>query len=931
MVLLVALALLVVVACLAPMLDRWLGRAAGWPIAAVLLALGGAVAAQDPVAEPTVELAWLPTIDVALRLRLDGLGYVFSMLVLVIGALVLAYSARYVTGRGQAGFYALMTLFAAAMFGLVVADDVIVLFVLWEITTLCSFFLIARSGASAHRPAVRVLLVTFIGGLSLLVAVVLMIVHTGTTRLSAILEHPVWQQDEVFATGVGILLIVAGFTKSAQFPFHSWLPDAMAASTPVSAYLHAAAMVKAGIYLLLRFSTALGSNVTWNAVLIAIGLLTAVLGAVFAMQRYDLKELLAYSTVSQLGLLVATIGVGTPEALTVAVVHTVAHALFKAALFMLVGIIDAQNGSRDIRELHGLRSQMPWTATATTVAALSMAGVPPLLGFVSKEGIFAAMLQTPGPSWLGAIAAGAAVMGAVFTFGYSMRIVWGAFGGHVGERTEREADGAFLAPPVLLAVASLVLGPGVPLLDGLVSNAASAAGGTTTQAHLTLWHGITAELAMSAVVIICGLSLVYARDRVGRVMDRPLWPVTGVEVVEATHHGTAALGRRVGDLTRTDAPARHLAVPPLMLTVLAVVALSAQLPLPDVVADTTRFRDWPLVLLLGAAVGAAAMARSRIAAVVLVGGAGFVVALWFFSLGAADVALTQLLVEILTVVVIVLVIRRLPRTFHWVRRSHAVTSAAIAVTAGAVATMAVYGFTGRRVPSPASQYFLENTKEQTGGSNVVNAILVDFRALDTLGELTVLGFAGVAIIATLRSTSMVPDRRVPYLQTMRTAAVFDTGANRVFVRTVARLIVPVTILLSLFFLLRGHYQPGGGFIAALMAGAGFSIAYLSAPSDRAAPVRWPYMVLIGGGVVVAVATGLAGLADGGFLRPLHAELAVFGGVSLTTALVFDVGVYLAVLGVVLTALNQFGVSTSAPVPGEKSRTVGRETTREGTT
>ena len=390
-------------------LHRVLGRDAGWPLALVLLASTGLVLAQAPQvlgAGTPIEFAkpWMPEIGVELRLRMDGVGWLFALLVNGVGALILAYSARYFPPGPRLGFYALMTLFALAMTGLVLADDVVLLFVFWELTTVASFLLIGLSGRSGHAPAIRALLTTVVGGLALMTAVILMALRTGTTRLSTILADPVWAEDPAFSSTVAVLVILAAFTKSAQFPFHYWLPDAMAASTPVSAYLHAAAMVKAGVFLLMRFTPALAELPLWNYTLITFGLVTAVVGAVFALQQYDLKKLAAYSTVSQLGLLVAVIGVGTEAALVAAAVHTFAHALFKAALFMTVGVVDHEVGSRDLRELGGLRRALPLTAAAGGVAAVSMAGLPPLLGFASKEEAFGAFLGAPGVAWFALLA-----------------------------------------------------------------------------------------------------------------------------------------------------------------------------------------------------------------------------------------------------------------------------------------------------------------------------------------------------------------------------------------------------------------------------------------------------------------------------------------------------------------------------------------------
>ncbi|MDV6011347.1 DUF4040 family protein [Haloechinothrix sp. LS1_15] len=914
MVLPLVLSLLALVALAAPMLDRFLGRAAGWPLAVVFLLLGAIIAVDAPrivTHGEDIEFSapWMPTFDVSFNLLLDGTGLLFVVLVLGVGALIMGYSAQYFSRGKHADYYFLMSLFAAAMFGLVIADDVVLLFVFWELTTICSFFLIGRTGLTANKPAVRTLLLTAAGGLALLAAVIVMIVHIGTAQLSVILADPAWQEDPAFATTVGVLIIIAAFTKSAQFPFHYWLPDAMAASTPVSAYLHAAAMVKAGIYLLMRFSPALADNVTWNVALIGFGLLTAIIGALFALQRHDLKELLAYSTVSQLGFLVAVIGIGTPAALAAAGVHTLAHALFKATLFMLVGVIDREVGSRDIRRLTGLRRVMPITAALAALSALSMAGVPPLLGFISKEKLFAGFLEAPGPEFAGPLVGAVAVVGAVLTFAYSFRIVYGAFGGPTTQTKLREPSLVLLLPAAVSSIAGLVLGFYAGWLDLLIDRIVLDTRGIPGEVHLSLWHGLAPEVYMSAITIAVGVVLFVKREAIDRLLDRPLFPVTGVGVFERCFDGTIALGARVGDLTRTNAPTRHLALPVALIAVLTGAVLVGGIGVPPFPEPVTEPVDWLLIGLLVVGIVGMVIAKSRLAALALLGVVGFVVALFFFLLGAPDVGLTQLLVEVLTVVVAVLILRRLPTLFHPTSRARKGFAAVVALIAGSAAALGTYALTGRREISPAGEYFLREAEEDTGGTNVVNTILVDYRALDTLGELTVLGIAGLIIIAVLDSSGLLPGDRGSRVATFSGTAIGSATGNTVLARTVGRWLAPLLILLSLYLLLRGHDEPGGGFISALVGGAGFALAYLSAPSAAAAPIRWPYVGLIASGIGLATLTGVLGFADGSFLRPLHADVPLFGDVTyhFTTALVFDVGVYLAVIGVIIAALNRLGI------------------------
>ncbi|MCP3425664.1 DUF4040 family protein [Rothia sp. AR01] len=895
-----ALAVTLAACPLAAPLSRLVGRQAGAVLALpLLLSAALLLAGGSPHAVVEQWLPWMPSLGVGLGLRLDGLGLVFSLLVLVVGAGVMLYSTRYLGRERTASFYVLMTAFAAAMLLLVLSDDLVVMFVAWEATTFCSFFLIARSGEGAREPAIRTLLVTAAGGLSLLAAVVVMIVVTGTTRLSEVLAHPVWGSDAAFTVLVAVLLAVAAFTKSAQFPFQSWLPDSMVAITPVSTYLHAAAMVKAGIYLLLRFSPALADVAVWNVLLVSCGLTTALLGAVSALRRHDLKELLAYSTMSQLGLLVAMIGVGTPAALTAAVVHTVAHAVFKSALFMLVGVVDHEAGTRDMRRLAGMRLRMPATAAAMGLAAASMAGVPLLLGFISKESMFAALIESPWGPGLAALMTAAAALTSVFTVAYSARLVLGAFSGR-GDRLVREASPLFWGVPALAAAASLALGAYPAPLDAGIGGAASVAAGSEQEVHLALWHGLNAELAVSAVVIALGVALVLGRRRVDVVLAPLRSPVSGLGVVDALRAGLIRGGGVVGGWSGSTSPRRHLAVPAVCLALIALVGLPGLGELPPVAGDRSRPWDWALVALLAAGVIAAVRVRTRIAAVVVTGVVGFSMMLWFFVLGAVDVAVTQLLVEVLTVCVMVLLLKRLPARFARQTLRRRIPAAVIALAAGLATALGVWALTGRRGLSPAAEYYLREGYEATGGSNIVNTILVDFRALDTLGELTVLGVAGVAIVALLRARPLAASREV---DRVTGSPLEDAWQNGAFLRTATRVIGPIIVVMSVVLLFRGHYEPGGGFIAALVGGAGFALLYLAAPRDHRARIRWPYLLLIGLGVVLGTGTGLLGYLEGSFLKPLGTEVL---GVSLSTPLLFDVGVYLAVIGVILASLNKLG-------------------------
>ncbi|QNN82426.1 DUF4040 domain-containing protein [Brachybacterium sp. Z12] len=905
---------------LAPVLVRLFGRYAGWPLAlGMLFPLGILVGLRLDAGDVSQTVPWIPVLDVALRLRMDGLAFLFVLLILVIGAVVLIYSSSYLRAPRSPGFYLLMTAFAAAMLTLVLADDLLLLYVAWELTTLCSYLLILRSGPHAGPAATRTLLVTVAGGLCLLGAVCLIIVRTGTVQLSAALADPAWSSDAGFATAVAALVAVAAMTKSAQFPFHSWLPDAMVAPAPVSAYLHAAAMVKAGIYLLMLFSPAASHAAIWPALLVSIGLLTAALGAVLAVTRRDLKSLLAYSTVSQLGLLVAAIGVGTEVAMLAASVHVIAHALFKSSLFMGVGLIEKRTGTRDLHELSGLWRVLRWDAVMLVLAAASMAGIVPLVGFVSKELIFESLLHSPwGSGWLLALLAAAAT---VFTVAYSARLVLPTLPGPAMDGVKPWRYAAAMSVAVsATALTGLVLGPIVGILDPVAVPAAAVAAGVapTEVGHLALWHGVNIPLVLSILAIAAGLAIAVLMGRRDRARSASgaqapaewVAPVTGVGVVQGIHDRIISFGHRVGDLTRFDSTAGQLAIP---FVIIGAAALTTPLLWQGVGEySSSTFLDGILLVLVVAGVVAIVRSRTRLGGVIASGIVGFTVVLTFFTLGASDVALTQLLVEVLTVVVMVLVLRRMSWRFPKEDARRRLAAVVAAVFTGAAATAATLVFTGHRGLSDVGEYMMGSAEELTGGTNIVNVILVDFRALDTLGELVVLAIGSVAVAALLDARPLVERKR----PAPASPALANPFGNADYLRLLGRVLVPVMIVASLFMLLRGHTAPGGGFIAALLGAGAVVLSYLSAPTDDVPRVQRPYLAIAGLGMVVAAGTGLIGLFDGSFLRALHVDIL---GYHFTTALVFDLGVYFAVLGVILAAINRLGVSTPDDGTGRRPR------------
>lgn len=898
---------------------RWAGRNSGGILAIPLVVAAGLIlqSLQGNTAPAALNIheavPWMPTLGVNFSFHLDGLSLVFSMLVLLIGAAVLIYSTRYLGKADPGHFYLLMSLFAAAMLLLVLTDDLVVFFFAWEITTLCSYLLIARSGPEGRDPAIRTLLVTVAGGLSLLTAFAMLMARTGTTRISEILGDTSWTQDTGFTVAIAFLLAGAVFTKSAQFPFQAWLPDSMVAIAPVSAYLHAAAMVKAGIYLALRFSPAMSNIPTWQILLITCGLITALFGAFTAVKRNDLKELLAYSTISQLGLLVTMIGVGSDVALTAAVVHTIAHALFKAALFMTVGIIEHETGTRDRRELTQLDLRLPITTTVVTISALSMAGVPLTFGFISKESLITALVETPGNAVVMVLVTAGVVLTSMMTFAYSLRYILAIWPRKVRSQRQkndgasrtviREATPTFYMAPAVLAVCTLAFGLIPGLLDTVVTWAANAVTGEPAAIYLSIWHGFNLPLLLSALIIGVGIILVLLREPVSGFLSRFHAPVSGLRAVEGFRDAVFAFGAKVSHQAGTSSLTRHLVIPILCLILIAVGGVFALTTLPERIAGDTQIIDWLLVGLLAVGVIGAFRSTTRIGIVVILGVTGYSVALWFFNLGATDVAMTQLLVETLTLLVLVLVLRRLPAKLPAEQTGTKGWSMLLAIAAGLVTFLAVWSFTGRREFADATRWYLNEAAPISGGDNIVNTILVDYRALDTLGELTVLGIAGISVIVLLQARRPAP---IPHVTNPEPHPLDDPWANAVFFRAISRIIVPVIILVSLVLLVRGHNEPGGGFISALVGGAGFALLYLASATDRSRFIRLPYVALIGGGVLVGVITGIAGFIEGSFLKPIHFDVL---GVHMTTALIFDIGVYLAVIGMVLVAVNLMGQST----------------------
>ncbi len=722
----------------------------------------------------TQQVRWVDGLGVDLTFRLDGFGLVMLALVSGIGLLVFVYAASYfpVDRHDLARFAPALTLFAGAMLGLVLADGILTLFICWELTSITSYLLIGYEDekAGARSAALQALLTAGLGGLALLAGLLLVGDTLGTSSLSAMVGAD-GGHGGVFTAGL-VLVLVGCMTKSAQVPFHGWLPRAMAAPTPVSAYLHSATMVKAGVVLLARLSPAVADDAGWwSPTVVTIGVLTMLLGGLRALRATDLKQVLAFGTIGQLGLLFVLFGAGSEATTKAGVVMLVAHALFKAPLFMVVGIVDHTVHSRDLRRFSGLGRALPAVAVLGAVTAASMAGLPPLFGFVGKEKALDTLLELHGGT--GVVAVVGVVVGSVLTMAYALRFAWGAFATKRGAEAPLDPvdlhhlhrPGAlFLAPAVVLAVACVALGVAPFLLDRTVAAAASALVPGTKAKGLALWHGFNEPLALSAVAVGGGLALFALRRRVDRWLAAAAGRVPSSQhAYEAALKGVPAGGRRVAAVAQSGSLRVYLIVILLTAVGLPGVVLIRDGVWPDGFTGADSPLQWVLLGLIAVAVLATIRVRRRFAAVVLVGAVGYTVSALFVVQGAPDLAVTQVLVETLTVLIFVLVLRHLPERFEPVRHRVAdAWKAGVALATGAfVAGFLLLAGGSRTAPTPADDY-LATALPEGGGRNVVNVILVDFRGMDTAGEITVLVVCAIGVVGLIqagRTASRTPGAR----------------------------------------------------------------------------------------------------------------------------------------------------------------------------
>ena len=870
------------------------------------------------------QLDWLPSLGLNLALRLDALGLLFALLITGIGVLILLFARYYFEGSASAArFFTLVLLFMAVMLGIVLSENLLFMLVFWELTSLVSFLLIGfHSDRQAARLGARMsLVITGGGGLALLGGIVLLGQAAGSYELSVVLEAGERiRAHEQYGLMLNLILLGA-FTKSAQFPFHLWLPHAMTAPTPVSAYLHSATMVKAGLFLLARLHPTLADTELWFHLVTLTGMLTLMVGAFVAMFMHDMKGLLAYSTVSHLGLITLLLGLGTPMALAAALFHLVCHALFKAPLFMMAGYVDRATGTRDMRRINGMWRFMPTLMVLSAIPAAAMAGLPLMSGYVSKKMLFGESLRLVTPDWATVVIPVWVTLAGLFSVAYSIRIFHNVyFNGRPVDLPvwpPREPRRAALMPIALLALATLLVGLAPQGLYAMLVHPAFEA---ARQAPLTAFDFATLggpRTGLMSLVALAGGALFYAiRGPLFRLHAR-LPEVDAKEIFDWAMRRAIELSQRRVFQLENGSLQRYLTF--IMVTVvvlvgvelLAVARWNGGMPLAALDPLTVLAAG----LLCLAAIGVVVFHHYRLPALLLLGVTGLFVTVAFARFSAPDLALTQLMVEVMAVVIMMLALSFLPQQSP--RESTRLRMGRDLAIAGLVGGgVAAFSFAILTRPQHSiSDFFLANSLPGGGGTNVVNVILVDFRGFDTLGEITVLGIAAVAVFAFTRDLHLKE-------------RVVDTNPEHwvaephpIMLSTVARLVLPIALLVSAYIFLRGHNLPGGGFIAGLITAVAFTLQYMAGGLAWAQTrMLTAFRPLIGAGLLIALATGLGSWLFGHpFLTSAHGHfhLPLVGEFELATAMLFDLGVYATVVGATLLVLANLGKLMTVAGPGKE--------------
>ena len=881
--------------------------------------------------------SWLPQLGIDLSFRLDALGLLFSLLITGIGTLIFIYAYYYLSPQNSLSkLYFLLMLFMAAMLGISLSNNLILLLTFWELTSISSFLLVGywSNYEAAQRGSRMALTITGMGGLAMLGGFVLLAQITGTYQIDQILMMTEQIQSHDLFVPTLLLILLGAFTKSAQFPFHFWLPNAMAAPTPVSAYLHSATMVKAGIFLLARLLPIFAGAALYHNLVTFIGLFTLCMAAFFAIFKEDLKGLLAYSTISHLGLIMCLLGIGSPLAVAAAIFHIINHATFKAALFMIAGIIDHESGTRDLRKLSGLWQLLPFTATLTMITAASMAGVPLTNGFLSKEMFFTELVANlSGPVlWVSAIVA---TLAGIFAVAYSIRLVHGVFfdgpiGKNVPNKEAHEPPFGMRAPATLLAVLCILVGLMPALLVEHIVNSSTRASTQLLQfegTHLAIWHGFNLPLLMSAIALLGGIIFYFSLAKGGKIreidLDPHLGQFQGKLLFQLFLKHLLQVSRKIKRKTENGSLQSYL----VWIIVFTVFIVALPLFNQGLTTGTRELTHAPMIaivlwlLLFSACWMMLWFHHERIKAVLISGAVGLVVTMIFVGLSAPDLAQTQITVDVVTTVLLLMSLSLLPQlTPYESSRSRRWRDALIAI-GGGIGIGWIAWLVITRDHNSISWFFNQQSIPLGGGTNVVNVILVDFRVFDTFGEIAVLGIAAIGTLCLM-------DGMRAHGTIMTQGLTYRFNPSPLMLRITASWILPIALVISLYIFLRGHNLPGGGFIAGLITAMALIIQYIALGQDQTEQMLKAksgrlYEIWIGVGLSIAGLTGLAAWFWGRpFLTSAHIYVnpPIIGEMHLASAALFDVGVYVTVVGAVMLMISVLGDSRhsgmSGPLPKE---------------
>ena len=880
--------------------------------------------------------SWLPQLGIDFSFRLDSLALLFALLISGIGTLIYIYAYYYLNPKNSLSkLYFLLMLFMAAMLGISLSNKLLILLVFWELTSISSFLLVGywSNYEAAQRGSRMALTITGMGGLAMLGGFILLGQITGTYQIDQILTMTEQIQSHALFVPTLLLILLGAFTKSAQFPFHFWLPNAMAAPTPVSAYLHSATMVKAGLFLVARLLPIFAGAALFHNIVTFVGLFTLCMAAFFAIFKEDLKGLLAYSTISHLGLIMCLLGIGSPLAVAAAIFHIINHATFKAALFMIAGIIDHESGTRDLRKLSGLWQLLPFTATLTMITAASMAGVPLTNGFLSKEMFFTELVANlSGPVLVGS--AIVATLAGIFAVTYSIRLVHGVFfdgplGKQVPNKNAHEPPFGMRAPATLLAFLCILVGLLPALLVEKIVNSTTQA---TTQnfafegTHLALWHGFNLPLLMSVIALAGGAVFYFSLAKGGALreidLDPKLGRLQGRILFDLFLKNLLLNSRRFRRATETGKLQSYL----LWIVIFTIGLVGFPLLSNGIGSGTRELTHAPALaivlwmLLFSACWMLLWFHHERIKAVLISGAVGLVVTMVFIGFSAPDLALTQITVDVVTTVLLLMSLSLLPQLTPYESSPTRRWRDAIIALGGGLGIATIAWLIMTRDHNSISWFFLQQSIPLGGGTNVVNVILVDFRGFDTFGEITVLGIAAIGVLSLM-------DGMRAHGTTMTQGLTYRFNPSPLMLRITASWILPVALVVSLYIFMRGHNLPGGGFIAGLVTSLALIIQYIAVGQDKTEQLLGAksgrlYEIWIGVGLTIA---GLTGVAAWFWSRPfltsahIYVSPPVIGEMHLASAALFDVGVYVSVVGATMLMISVLGDSRHSSMTGPVPR------------